>query len=183
MDTNHDLFYWVTGTTTVRGVKDGYLCGLPFDETQTGVGGRDAEILKRPLWVVSSEDVSKFNGSVHLVHVNSAGYFLKCKGTRIKPVPSLLTSAGSMRCVFHAAVEIECLIPEHVALLADWPELPVVGENWLGVVCHTPMGWVLHAFAQCEWHDGWRQKAFCPLWPREPGGRDHFYLALRPSDS
>jgi hypothetical protein len=178
MDTSHDLFYWVTGTRRVRGEGNEYLSGLPFDESQTGVGNRDPEILGRPLWVVSSEGISRFQGTIDLVHVCNAGYFLHFEGAMIEPVPSLITSDDSMRCVYHAPVRIECLDPEYAAAVASWPEIPVVGVDWLGVVCSTSVGPFLHAFAHGDWNEECQQKAFCPLWSSGVSDPDSFYLAL-----
>jgi hypothetical protein len=137
---------------------------LTFDETDTGVGCRNAELLQSPLRRVSERGVQPFEATVELMHVSGRGYVLTMPSGIASDLPYLLTDDTSISLAYNGPIlpEVDDKGIELATAIGDG--MPVVGPDWLGVATFKSGRYYLTAFSANRWESVGRRGAYCPWW-------------------
>lgn len=144
---NH-FYFWVERLVPNRFGAKYVLDGLDFEG---GVSARSASHRDEAYWLITPREKCRLGRKIDFIHVCNQGYFVVSEGEfRIDSVPFLVTSDPHINCIFCGQINIAFNDPSIDMSDLIGEGLPLVGDDWLGVVAKSDPTFGLIAFGECE---------------------------------
>ena len=179
VDIKKNFYFWVTKLSRDFADIGQVLHGISFDD-EDFQRSREQFVSSR-LCTISLIGTSDLEGDLGFVHVSRSGWVLCLTNGSIASVPCLVTTDTSLRRGFCGPVRVEVAegsfdVKENVD-----GGMPVVGDDWLGILTYEASGLFLTSFSQSNWPSGFVRKAYCPWWSDDLDSKDGVKLLISPS--
>jgi hypothetical protein len=176
VDTKNNFYFWVTAASPDVTEFGQVLQGETFDDEN--FRDSDERLLLSRLRVISSTHSSDLVGKLGFVHFSRIGWALCLRGGSIDSMPCLLTTDEGLGICYCGRVTVD--VSEKGMDLEEkvGDGMPVVGDDWLGILTTVASGLSLISFSQSEWDNGSPHRAYCPWWSDRMDSKEGLQLLI-----